>query len=70
MFALFINIPSILFAADTLIFAIDIIRHGDRTPLMSLPTVNYQWKEGFGQLTATRYVTGIQSGSSLSKKIH
>ncbi|VVC75460.1 hypothetical protein AQUSIP_07500 [Aquicella siphonis] len=44
--------PSLLFAADRLVFAVDIIRHGDRTPIGLLPAVNFQWKEGLGQLTA------------------
>ena len=34
-----------------LIFAVDLIRHGDRTPLMEIPTVSYTWKEGLEQLT-------------------
>jgi lysosomal acid phosphatase len=49
--ALFVSAPSLLFAADTLIFVVDIIRHGDRTPIAPLPTVNYSWAEGLGQLT-------------------
>ncbi len=51
-FALLLSVPSLLFADDTLIFAVDIIRHGDRTPLVPLSAVNYQWQEGPGQLTA------------------
>lgn len=51
-FVFLFSVPSLLFADDTLIFAIDIIRHGDRTPIISIPAVNYQWKEGNGQLTA------------------
>jgi|GEM_PF-2346996 len=34
-----------------LIFAVDIIRHGDRTPLIPLSTVSYRWEEGLGELT-------------------
>ncbi|MCW8397873.1 histidine phosphatase family protein [Legionella sp. PATHC038] len=49
---LLLSAPSILFADDTLVFAVDIIRHGDRTPIIPLPAVNYQWREGPGQLTA------------------
>lgn len=43
--------PTYLFA-DTLIFALDLIRHGDRTPLIELPNVDFQWDQGLGQLTA------------------
>lgn len=50
--ALLFSAPTLLFAADKLLFAIDLIRHGDRTPFTFLPTVDYQWKEGPGQLTA------------------
>lgn len=50
--ALLLTAPSIVFAADKLIFAVDLIRHGDRTPFVFLPTVDYQWTEGPGQLTA------------------
>lgn len=40
-----------LFAAEKLIFAVDLIRHGDRTPEVIMPNVDYQWKMGKGQLT-------------------
>lgn len=52
VWALLLGTPSIVFAADTLIFAVDIIRHGDRTPIASIPTLNYEWPQGPGQLTA------------------
>lgn len=39
-------------ATEQLVFAVDIIRHGDRTPEKGLPTVPHQWKPGLGQLTA------------------
>lgn len=49
-------------ATEQLVFAVDIIRHGDRTPEYGLPTVHHQWKPGKGQLTATgmqqEYVLG------------
>lgn len=38
---------------ETLIFAVDIIRHGDRTPFNVIPTAPHVWAEGFGELTAT-----------------
>lgn len=63
-FALLISAPSLVFAADTLIFALDIIRHGDRSPLITLPMVNYQWPDGLGQLTAE----GMQQEYELGMK--
>jgi acid phosphatase len=40
-------------AQDKLVFAVDIIRHGDRTPLTNLLGENpTNWPEGFGNLTA------------------
>ena len=39
-------------AQDRLIFALDIIRHGDRTPTSEFPGVNPKvWPEGLGELT-------------------
>lgn len=40
------------FADDKLIFAIDVIRHGDRTPIQLIPKAPYLWPEGLGELTA------------------
>lgn len=67
-FALLISLPSILFAEDALIFAVDIIRHGDRTPIVILPTVNYQWQEGPGQLTAEGMQQEYKMGTEFRKK--
>lgn len=33
-------------AKETLVFAIDIVRHGDRTPQCVIPKENHQWQEG------------------------
>ncbi|CZJ03958.1 Histidine phosphatase superfamily (branch 2) [Legionella pneumophila] len=67
-FALLISVPSILLAEDKLIFAVDIIRHGDRTPIVALPTVNYQWQEGLGQLTAEGMQQEYKMGVVFRKK--
>ncbi|KTD31025.1 major acid phosphatase Map (histidine-acid phosphatase) [Legionella moravica] len=67
-FALLFSVPSVLFAADTLIFAIDIIRHGDRTPITLLPTVPHQWPEGPGQLTAKGMQQEYNLGVAFRKK--
>lgn len=43
---------STLYANDQhVIFAIDIIRHGDRTPVIEIPNHPHHWKEGLGELT-------------------
>ena len=34
-----------------LIFAIDVIRHGDRTPIIEIPKAPHHWSTGLGQLT-------------------
>ena len=39
-----------VFASEKLIFAIDIIRHGDRTPLIDLPKAPHHWQEGLIQI--------------------
>ncbi len=54
-------------AADhgRLVFAIDLIRHGDRTPLEDIPTAPNKRPEGPGQLTAN----GIQQECQLGAKL-
>jgi len=52
-------------AQAQLIFALDVIRHGARTPLIELPTSNYHWSEGLGQLTARGMVQEYDLGGSL-----
>jgi acid phosphatase len=44
---------SIVFAAEKpqLIFSIDLIRHGDRTPVQEIPNSPYSWEKGLGELT-------------------
>ncbi|HLB33652.1 MAG TPA: histidine-type phosphatase [Chthoniobacterales bacterium] len=39
-------------AEGKLLFAIDVIRHGDRTPTADIPTAPHEWPEGYGKLTA------------------
>lgn len=48
-----------------LIFAIDLIRHGDRTPLIDIPTASCVWKEGLEQLTPL----GISQEFELGKQL-
>lgn len=55
-------------AAEKLIFAIDVIRHGDRTPIHEIPKQPYHWKEGLGELTAQGMHQEFELGASLRKK--
>lgn len=42
---------SCTFAQGKLVFAIDVVRHGDRTPLIASPEMEKIWPQGLGQLT-------------------
>ena len=44
-------LPAGALAEDRLLFAVDVIRHGDRTPLSELPAAPHRWEQGLGQLT-------------------
>jgi lysosomal acid phosphatase len=41
-----------IFAKESLVFAVDIVRHGDRAPQLDIPKASHKWIEGPGQLTA------------------
>ena len=51
VFGIFIS--SCAFAQGKLVFAIDVVRHGDRTPLIASPGMGKIWPQGVGQLTPT-----------------
>lgn len=51
-----------------LVFALDLIRHGDRTPIGTIPKAPHSWAEGMGQLTATGMQREFQIGTALRKK--
>jgi acid phosphatase len=51
-------------AQDQLIFAIDVVRHGDRTPIQDIHIPPYPWPQSPGQLTPT----GMQQAYDLGKK--
>lgn len=53
---------------ENLIFAIDLIRHGDRTSLHELPKAPHEWIQGKGQLTAEGMQQEFKLGTLLRKK--
>lgn len=55
------------YAKDKLIFASEIIRHGDRTPQTILPTAPYDWPEGLGELTAIGMQQEFKLGEAFRK---
>jgi acid phosphatase len=55
-------------ATDKPVFVVEIIRHGDRTPITPIPSVDYVWKEGLGQLTAEGMQQEFQLGVALRKR--
>lgn len=67
-FILLALISTTSFAAEKLIFAVDIIRHGDRTPISVLPKIKYKWREGLGQLTAIGMRQEFEMGKLFRKK--
>jgi hypothetical protein len=56
------------FAAEKLVFALDLIRHGDRTAIGELPTAPHHWSEGRGQLTALGMQQEYQLGLNLKQR--
>lgn len=59
-------LPMQSFAAEKLIYTLDLIRHGDRTPVYMIPASHNEWKEGLGQLTTT----GMQQEFNLGVTLH
>lgn len=51
VFLVLLLCPLAAHAEDKLLFAADLIRHGDRTPLSEFPAEPHVWPLGFGQLT-------------------
>lgn len=68
LFTCLILVSTTAIAAEKLIFAVDIIRHGDRTPISVLPSVNYEWQQGLGQLTATGMRQEFEMGKAFRKR--
>ena len=55
-------------AQDELIFAVDVIRHGDRTPIEEIPSDPHHWEEGLGQLTPDGMRQEYDLGSRLRRE--
>ncbi|HFL2713446.1 TPA: histidine phosphatase family protein [Legionella pneumophila] len=53
---------------EKLLFSIDLIRHGDRTPTSEIPKAPYHWQEGLGELTEKGINQEIQLGKKLREK--
>lgn len=68
LFLCLICFPVSGFAAEKLVFALDLIRHGDRTPTSRIPKVDYYWPEGLGQLTATGMRQEYEMGMEFRKR--
>lgn len=56
------------FAQGKLIFTIDIIRHGDRTPLITSPEMEKIWPQGLGQLTPKGMSQEYELGKTLRQQ--
>jgi lysosomal acid phosphatase len=54
-----------VYAEEKLVFALDVIRHGDRSPAHDYPGSKDQWPEGLGQLTPLGMNQEYQLGVSL-----
>lgn len=65
-FALFVCTKA--FATAQLIFAVDLIRHGDRTPIDEIPKAPYNWETGLGELIQQGKDQLYQLGLNLRKK--
>jgi acid phosphatase len=52
-------------AEEKLMFAIDLVRHGDRTPVAEIPTSPYPWKQPLGALTEEGRQQEFQLGQHL-----
>jgi len=64
-----LSFPLLAFAGqEKMIFAVDVIRHGDRTPIDDLPKNPYPWAQGLGQLTPTGMQQEFQLGKLMRKR--
>ncbi|WP_019217018.1 histidine phosphatase family protein [Legionella tunisiensis] len=68
LFILLITVVSSAFAQEKLIFVLELIRHGDRTPLEEIPNSPHDWKRGFGELTQIGWYQELELGKATRKK--
>lgn len=70
IFFIILNVcfTSTVFAKNQLVFALDIIRHGDRTPIVNIPKAPYAWPQGIGQLTERGMSQEYQLGMKLRSR--
>lgn len=69
LLVIFITIISVkAIAAEKLIFALDIFRHGDRTPLTNIPKAPHKWLGEPGELTALGMQQEYQLGIKMRKR--
>ncbi|OGV36122.1 MAG: hypothetical protein A3E88_07115 [Legionellales bacterium RIFCSPHIGHO2_12_FULL_35_11] len=63
-----IVVCSCAFAQEKLVFAIDVVRHGDRTPLIASPGMEKIWSQGVGQLTPRGMRQEYELGKTLRQQ--
>lgn len=56
-----------VFAAEKILFSVDLIRHGDRTPTHQMTKSYLDWNEGLGELTTKGINQEIQLGEKLRR---
>jgi hypothetical protein len=59
---------SLTYADDKLVFAADLIRHGDRTPVSNIPNAPYTWPLEPGELTPLGMQQEFQLGQTFRKR--
>ncbi|MDF1646530.1 MAG: histidine phosphatase family protein [Legionellaceae bacterium] len=67
-FALSVCVSSLAFAEEKLIFAIDLVRHGDRTPLIDSREMQKIWPYGTKQLTPKGMRQAYELGKVLRQR--
>lgn len=69
IFFLFIALLASDVRADQrLVFVVDLVRHGERTPMQEFPSAPHIWKEGLGNLTPRGNSQLLQLGQEFRKK--
>ena len=62
------NLTAIAGDEETMVFATDLIRHGDRAPIADIPSAPYKWPQGIGQLTAEGMNQEFQLGKEFRQR--